>query len=453
MNKMYKRLIILSIIILVFIGTCIFFVWNIFFGQSAANQAEYETAMNENVVFYDTYTPLPQDPVMLDGTVSLVTDDSYYYNKEMGTIESIHVKDGQKVKKGQLLYTYYSGGDVEDQIEDALREQTRLYDQRVQLIDQLSKLTGLLYNYQGDLIQGYWAEDDNQYYYVAESIGKGGQPTVGEAVSEDVMQANDNDDTEAIGSDSGDTNFKDQIRQLNQQIEDVEVKLIRLREKERGEVTANFNGQVILDESGKDSNHVPLVRIISEDVQVRGSVTEYEFYTLAKDRPVTLLVNAEGREVSGTIVDYDEVPPASAPASNPQGEDSTPSGNDSSTSTRYGFTISVDEFIQPGFSVKIQLTIPGLAIPAETIIEEDGRHYVFVFEDGMARKREVSIENLGLLRVVNRGIEEGEQILMNPYGVVDGQEVQVMESSMLDPMMPEGSEGDIEGVMMEDGAL
>ncbi|MDK6924029.1 hypothetical protein QP271_25895, partial [Escherichia coli] len=79
-----------------------------------------------------------------------------------------------------LLYKYIQTGDLQHDIEDALREQTRLYNDRNRLIDNLSKQTGLLYNYQGDTLQGYWAKDGQYYYYVSELIGKSGQPLVSE---------------------------------------------------------------------------------------------------------------------------------------------------------------------------------------------------------------------------------------------------------------------------------
>lgn len=57
----------------------------------------------------------------------------------------------RRLIKATYYSPYYQGGDIEDEIEDALREQTRLYDQRIQLIDQMSQATGLVYNYQGDV--------------------------------------------------------------------------------------------------------------------------------------------------------------------------------------------------------------------------------------------------------------------------------------------------------------
>lgn len=229
---------------------------------------------------------------------------------------------------------------------------------------------------------------------------------------------------------------KDQIRQVNQQIEDVEIKLQRLYEKQRGEVRAEYDGKVILNPDGKTSNSVPLVRIISQGVQIKGSVTEYEFYLLAKDIPVQIYINAEDRYVSGTLVRYDEIPPASsAPSQRDSGNNATASESNlagGSSSTQFGFTVSPDEFIQPGFTVKVQITPTGLVLPQEAILEEDGHSYVFIYQEGIVHKKEVDLENQGLQRVVQSGLEEGQQVVLNPFDLKDGQKIEVMQLGGMD---------------------
>ncbi|MDO4431769.1 MAG: biotin/lipoyl-binding protein [Aerococcaceae bacterium] len=417
-----KRKLIIAIVGgLVFLGIVMFSIWNIFFGQSAVPMTQdangNPVAIGENgempkgEVVYQTHLVFPQEPITLNGMAQLQSDSSYFYDATLGEIETIHVRDGQTVKKGDLLYSYYLDKNKYD-LEDATREQTNLYNQRVELINQLTNVTGEYYNYQGDLISTYWATDGKQQYYVLEPIGK---TTVAATPS-----AAAGEEAEAPAADA--EGIKAQIRQVNKQIEDVEIKLIRLKEQQYGQVKAKFSGKVVLDEQGKDNSQIPLVRIISDEVAVTGSVTEYEFYTLANDRNVNLFVNAEERNVAGKMVEYDLIP---APAANTTGTQQSQVATTSSgeSNTRYRFVIAPDEFIQPGFSVKVQLTMPGYAIPKESIIEENGKNYVFVVKEGIAHKTEVKLERQGVQQVALTGLQLEDEVLMNPVDVKDGQAV------------------------------
>lgn len=418
---------------LVTLSLLAFFINQFVKGTQAGNEAEMSNIDSTGYQVMDLY---PQDPVTIDGTVQLVADNSYFYDAEKGQIDQILVQDGQQVKKGDLLYKYIQTGDLQDDIEDALREQTRLYNDRNRLIDNLSKQTGLLYNYQGDTLQGYWAKDGQYYYYVSELIGKSGQPLVSETPLDEEAYQSQVNSIQTAGQEDPAAAAKDQIRQVNQQIEDVEIKLQRLYEKQRGEVRAEYDGKVILNPDGKTSNSVPLVRIISQGVQIKGSVTEYEFYLLAKDIPVQIYINAEDRYVSGTLVRYDEIPPASpAPSQQDSGNNASASESNiagGSSSTQFGFTVSPDEFIQPGFTVKVQITPTGLVLPQEAILEEDGHSYVFIYQEGIVHKKEVDLENQGLQRVVQSGLEEGQQVVLNPFDLKDGQKIEVMQLGGMD---------------------
>lgn len=402
---------------LVFIAIVVASVWNTLFAGAPANIKQSEVA-TPGEMQYSTYTVYPQDPVSFNATAQLQSDNSYYYDATLGEIETIYVRDGQFVKKGDILYSYFLDKNKYD-LEDALREQTKLYNQREELISQLAKLTGGYYNYRGDLISTYWTSDGKQQYAVIESIGKssGTSTTADSASTSEAPSTGD-------GSEEG---IKAQIRQVNSQIEDVEIKLIRLKEQQHGQVKAKFSGKVVLDESGKDNASVPLVRIISDEVAVEGAVSEYEFYVLGNDRPVTLFVNAEERSVTGKMVAYDNIPAPTNSGSGNKTESTPVAPTTSEGGTRYRFTIAPDEFIQPGFSVKVQAMMPGYVVPQDALLEENGQFYVFVVRDKVAHKLQVKLERQGVQRVVLQGLNEGDALLLHPYDVKDGQVVSVAE--------------------------
>ncbi|MDO4774964.1 MAG: biotin/lipoyl-binding protein [Aerococcaceae bacterium] len=398
----------------IFLAVVVASLWNLIFGgvtnqigKGNLNQPD----LAEGQMVYQTHTVFAQEPVSLNGVAQLQSDNSYFYDAALGEIETVYVKDGQYVKKGDILYAYFQDKNKYD-LEDALREQTRLYNQREELIAQLREETGGVYNYQGDLISTYWTEDGKQQYYVVEAIGK----------SNASAQSSDEEGGAPTGGGT-----KEQIRQVNRQIEDIEIKLIRLKEQQHGQVKAKFAGKVVLDEAGRDNNQVPLVRIISNEVAVEGSVSEYEFYVLGTSRPARLFVNAEERELKGEMVEYDAIP---APSANTQSSNApaSPSGGETS-GARYRYKIAPEEFIQPGFSVKVQIDLPGFVIPKEAILEENGKNYVFVVRDQIAHKTEIKLERQGIQQVALQHVAAGDVLLMNPFDVKDGQVVAVAEMS------------------------
>lgn len=370
-------------------------------------QAPLDGQTNASMV-YSTFSLYEQDPVSVSGVAQLQTDQPYFYNAEMGKISSVQVRDGQHVKKNDLLFAYeVDSQQAQYDIEDALKDQTRLYNQRENLLSDLTQLSGAEYNYQGDKISSHWDYSGKQAYYIEEEIGESENPDSPSNIEDDA----------AAGSDG----LKEQIRLLNQQIEDIEIKLIRLKEQQYGRILAKSEGLVLLNEAGKDNAQVPFVRIISDEVSVVGSVTEYEFYTLAEGRPVSIYVNAEDREVSGEITTFDQIPAANT--SSDSGQVVNQMMGSSTSASQFNFIIKPETFIQPGFSVKIGIRLPGVVIPTEAIIEEAGQSFVFIYQEGIVEKRAVTIELQGTNRIVHRELTSGETLVLHPYDLQDGQSI------------------------------
>lgn len=408
--KEKKKLILLITGLLVVLLLLVVFVRSVFFAGAGRGTSPWTTG---GVVMEETPTTEPasqieagqglatftlyeQDPVTLTGTAQLSSDQAYFYEPEKGDIASVNVRDGQFVKKDDLLYTYeLEATETQHELEDLKREQTRSYNQREVLLKQLSDYTGASYNYQGDRLASYWEASGKQGYYIEEEIGNYSL-AAGEA-------------TAYTSGDPTVEGLKDQIRQLNEAIEDLEIKLSRLQNKQQGRVLAKQAGRVILNEAGENQADLAFIRIVSEEVVVTASASEYEFYTLAKGRPVSLYVNAEDRQVAGEITRFDQVP--------------TNSPQEEVASAEYTVTIAPSEAIQPGYSVKIGIQLPGVVIPVEAILEEAGQTFVFVSHEGVAEKRAVTIERQGAQRVVLKELSAGDIIFLNPQDLTDGQAV------------------------------
>ena len=66
-----------------------------------------------------------------------------------------------------------------------------------------------------------------------------------------------------------------------------------------------------------------------------------------------------------------------------------------------------------------------MVVPKEAIVQQDGENYVFVYEDGIAKRRVVEI---GLssesLQEITSGLQEGQMVIINPQeGIYDNMKI------------------------------
>lgn len=80
----------------------------------------------------------------------------------------------------------------------------------------------------------------------------------------------------------------------------------------------------------------------------------------------------------------------------------------------------------------MNITLPGFAVPSDAIVDEED-NYVFLYLDGKAVKTKIELMTQGLQKVVLKGLNEGDQLIMYPYDLTDGQEVSVVDSMAMPP--------------------
>lgn len=355
------------------------------FVQHRRSQAD-EMAEEENLI--ETVEVYKQDPISAEGVAKLSTDDHYYYQSDQGQINQVLVEDGQMVEAGSLLFTY-TQQEVTDQIQDLERAIGRLQTQRANLVQEEATA-------KANLAQAQMAAQ-------AEEAEAEGQP------AEDLTLAS-----------SAEVDFKSQIAELDQEIEDNTIQLNRLRERLDDGVKARSAGKVIYNPEALNDPSIPLVRVVSDDITVQSSVDEYDFYALKLNRPVKMLVKATGEEKSGEITAFDEIP-QSQHSQTDAGEGEMVDLVDTGPSTsRYAFAVKANETIQPGFSVEILIQLPGFTVPESALIKEGDKHYVMLNQDGQAQKREVTVEKMGLLQVIMSGVKAGDEVVLYPETVSDG---------------------------------
>ena len=184
----------------------------------------------------------------------------------------------------------------------------------------------------------------------------------------------------------------------------------------------------MLDLEGQNDSSKPFVRVISEDVSVLGQAGEYDFYLLQEGRRVSLAVPANNEKLKGEVLSFENVPNESsspAPLSDGDMQPGIENAGGGNGNAQYEFTVRPEKKIQPGFSVTITFEMPGFIVPESAFIKERGKTYIFVVEDGQAKKKAVTIEKQGNRYALMKGAKADDILVQDAKGMKDGQEVQV----------------------------
>lgn len=415
-NKEKKKFRLFAIIggVLLLIGV-LYFAYTQFFKGKTKDETEGE-------FHYSTHVLHPQDPISVKGKSQLQSDDSYFVKSEDGVVETVHVNDGQEVEKGAALYTTrMTSQEAVKAVSDIEREQTKLYNRL--------ERTQAAYN----TAQANYANAQNQ---VTQPGSEGAATTPPPADPQSLKQ---------------------EIAQINEEIADAEYRLTQAKNGLYQTVTAKNPGKVYLNDAGRSDGTKPFVRVVSVGTFIKGSVNEYEFFAIKDGLSVDLHVPAEDRDLKGKIAHFDSLPEAGAPAaqsSDPSKMPEAPVGMGGESSGEFDFVVYPDSFIQPGFTVEMMIPLTGMIVPEAAIVEEGDKKFVFVLEDGKAKKVELHAEHQGKKLVTTQeDLPEGTILILEAYELKDGQEVKTdqemmgedMDGEFLDGEKGEGQSEEIEG--------
>ncbi|WP_018659112.1 efflux RND transporter periplasmic adaptor subunit [Allofustis seminis] len=402
--KKHMKKIILGIVLVATIAVGGYYIWHAFFSD-ASHEADPAEGGRE------LYTLHEQDPISAKGVVTLEVNDSYTFKEDLGSIDTVHVEDGQSVEKGQALFTYRkTTGPEQKAVNEASRQVDALVAQKDRLVAR------------GPATVSVPNDDKN--------------PEAQKAATQANQSAQDE--------------FNSQVADLKAQIDSASAALNDATEALTTTIVAAHPGVVKISEQGRTNAATPFMRITGKEVYIQGSVDQFGFFALGKDRKVTINVDATGQSVEGLITDYDEIPPAqeagttsgSATALNALGgEANAPAASAGGNAAHFNFIVRPNEYLQPGFSVELLIHIPGIAIPEESLVKEGDRYFVFVYEEGKANKREINIQRQGLNYVTtDDAFQDGMQIIMHPEGLKDGDDIQAPKDANMEGQMPEEPE-------------
>lgn len=349
--------------------------------------------------------------IMIPGTLKLKNEQTVYVSPEKGEVQEITVKEGDKVKKGDVLLRYTNESLQLEKEQNALN--IELGYMRINSVkNRLDRL-------------------DKKEKDLAEQVGE-------EEASTQIEEERDQLKTEERSANI-------ELKQSILQKESIEKQLRELKE------TSDVDGTVL--EVDKEAVHAsgslgpqgelqPVIRIAAlDELMVEGVISEYDTLKVEEGQPVTLRSDVVPDEAwEGTVTHIGFLPRESAADLGGETE-----------AVQYAIEVAVeseDVGLKPGFQLIMEIetekkTVPTL--PLEAIVSQDSttidvgldtgsteetkdeENIVFVVKDGKVEARPVKVGTISENRVeILDGLDADEEVVAQPPDhLKDGMDVTV----------------------------
>lgn len=389
---------------------------------------------NESEI-YTIYTVRESEPIVFEGLVEAKSVQEVYMDASLGTISEFFVENFQEVEEGTPLFNY-----VNEDNQYLLEEQKRVY-QRVE--NRLANTEADLANAQSGLktIEENIDVTENELKNYKDSTQ---MPEIVSDVLDNNIEKVESEETELtvpynpllnseketlenklLEFESEESELQMEIeasqttvQEYKEQVEDVTAEVERLQNNITTTIKSRVNGVIEIDKDIEDFNEVregPLVLIVSNDVEINSSVSEFDYENIYEGASVEIRIPNDDQTVDGKITFIDRRPS--------NGATTIESSNDSS---RYIFTVNPDEFIQYGYSVLIAIYQNTIKLPKSSVLKENDLSYVFVYKNGIAERKSVEVEEEGDLYKLESGLDIDDEILLDvSKDLEDGEEVMV----------------------------
>lgn len=345
-----------------------------------------------------------QEPLLLEGSVETAKEQSYHVDLQKGQVAKIYVADGQEVAVGDPLFEY-DNETLSDEISDLERQVIRLENERDNLYQELEK--------QQDR-KAQASQEATQQLQSAQSSTIAPTAKVDLSAFDQAIEAT-----------------QKAIRDMNNNIEDVALKVERLKKKSSSVVTAEIAGTVSVNQDAQTNVQLPLVKIISKDSVIRTTVSEYDYESLAKDENVTIYVKAQDREIIGTLSSIATEPLSSGAALSASTSTSAlQTGGTGSSVARYAVMAKPAETLPNGFTVQVKVPQKDLVVLEQAVQKEGEQEYLYLYKDGKAVRQNIKRIKKGFRWIVTEGVRVGDAVIVNPDDTVsDGAVVSVKEDT------------------------
>ena len=314
--------------------------------------------------------------IMIPGTVSMENQQSVYFSADKGGLKKIEVKQGQKVKKGDLLLTYEN-----TQLESEIEQNNLSIASAYLKINQFKKQNEQLGEKEKELTK-----------------------QIGDKKAKEQMQAE---------LDQNDTDRK---------VADIELKQVLLKEKQLKEqlkglkVESKVEGVVLTVNEQVEPIAVtetadPIIQIGNlGNLLVSGVLSEYDTLKIKKGQTVNFSSDAvQDKKWKGEIVNINPLPQGKNPV---QGD---------TQAVQYPVTAKLTsdtDVLKPGFQLFMEIETDkkkALVLPIHAIIDEGDRMFVYIVEEKVIKKKEIKPGIISNEKVeIIKGIRKKDRVIKNP---------------------------------------
>lgn len=355
-----------------------------FIGSTATADYYYMKKLEElsHVKTMKVQTKTLNETLIASGKVVPAGIERVSLDPSKGAVKEIFVEEGDEVTAGTRLLKYADGEIV---------RQTALLELKKQRVE-------AQINYLNDRID----ELDNQID-VAEN----------DDLSEQVTRQLENEKSEAAY----------QLELADYDLQEFELQLQQLRDQEEALVVESDTAGVVVNVNEDIASNAAVITIASSVFEIEGTLSEYDTAAVEKGQEVTVTAKAlPEKSWSGEISDVSSLPVSSESIAGGRGDQVT----------AYPFSVTFAETpdqLKQGYHVNLEIVVAkhegAVVLPFDSIINENGKEYVYVFKSGKIEQREISTGLVkGKWNEITSGLKKGETVVLDPSeDLYDGMEV------------------------------
>jgi RND family efflux transporter MFP subunit len=339
------------------------------------------------------------ETILVTGTIVPEDEQKVFLDAEKGEIKEFAVKENQKVKAGDVLFTYETAK-LQSELNKAVRERDLLRKRANAEEKQIAELNRR----------------------IANAKKKAG------STDEDGMQENPNDlEKEKADLEIQYEGTKSEIAAAQEQINDLDkqIKEMAVTSKLDG-IVVKVDKNAVNTESGSPE---PAVHIISsQPYKVIGTMSEFDAVKIKEKQTVIIRPKVyKEREWKGEVESVSQFP-----ENDGGGGEAEFAGGGGGGVTMYPFKVKITDDtseLRHGFHVSLEIKIDGkgtaLAVPHSALMEEDGVDVVYVIKDGVLKRREIQKGSMNDEFIeIKEGVKKDELVVITPNeGLHDGMEV------------------------------
>ncbi|SHI83255.1 HlyD family secretion protein [Clostridium cavendishii DSM 21758] len=341
------------------------------------------------------YTVQAAQPIYFEGEFQSARKVNFMPDMSKGTVDKVSVSDKQKVKEGEVLFTY-KNSQVDTQKE-------ALSDQLETLKSTYTKLKAQMDKPQESIPVVPNQVPSNNPGQAMPSISEADIKAQKDLMAKQAQQAKDQIQSQL------DENLKQQKR-MEKQISD-------LSSKSSYEVKAPFAGTVARSSDAANDPTKPVLTLISDNTQIVCNVSEKDVLKISENQDVSITIYGSGQVIKGKVKTINTEPSQGVI---PQvGTNMMAQGASGSQTSSYTINIepSSTEGILPGFHVQVSVKPEKelVKIPKTAIFKEGDKSFIWTVKDGVLKKTETETEEFNdkYLKVKN-GVAADTKVVREP---------------------------------------